>query len=157
MAYPMPFVKKVLILPEKVYCYREGRPGQSVNNDSKRKHWKEQIQAVRTVMDYYREMDGDHLSPMARTRFYVCYKWLILTLLLLEPDLKNWRRIRAEEARARRDFRGFYDMAAYESGQIRLLRRTAYLAYWPLSYRNQNSQGALSSEFLNRLLSVKAL
>ena len=133
MAWPLPYVRSVLILPETVYCYRDGRPGQSVSNASKRKHWKEQVSAVRKVIAYYTEKNGDRLPPMVRTRFYVSYKWLILTFLLLPPSLKNLRRIVAEEKKAQRDYPGFYEMGAYESGKIRLLRKSGYLAYWPLA------------------------
>ena len=133
MAWPMPYIKKVAFLPETVYLYRAGRPGQSMDLRSKRKHFEEQISVVKQVMNYYNEKNGRSLSSMACDRFYFSYKWLILVLLILPPSLSNWKRIIDTEASARKYSRGFYDMGAYESAQIRLLRKTAYLAYWPMA------------------------
>ena len=133
MAWPMPYVKTVAFLPETVYLYRAGRPGQSMNPGSKRKHFEEQIRVVKSVMRYYNEKNGPSLSSMARDRFYFSYKWLVLVLLILPPSFSNWKRIIENEAYARKYMRGFYDMGGRESSQICLLRRTAYLAYWPLA------------------------
>ena len=131
VVYPLPLVKTVYFADELVYCYRVGRDEQSVSRKSRIKHCEEMISLVDVIKQYYYEINGNELAPIIIRRILSYYKWQVLNLMLLPASRKTLNRIKAIEKNAKANEIEFYD-AGTDSRNIKLLRITFYMAYWPL-------------------------
>ena len=55
----MAFVKHAYITSIPVYQYRVGREGQSVDLTGLKKHYKENLSVLRTLVSFYNELPGE--------------------------------------------------------------------------------------------------
>ncbi len=131
---PLEHVKTVAFLPWILYRYRLGRDGQSVSRESRIKHCDENIMLIQKMMNRYYEKGIYNLSDFVKHRYTSYYKWIVLNIMLLRASSENLQRIKEIEKDARENKTDFYN-AGYESRNITALRKTGYLAYWPLVWQ----------------------
>ncbi len=127
----MPYVHTVQFEFTPLYCYRVGRDGQSVSRESRIKHADEEMKVVAAQVKYLStcgELTADNKEAvMSRATLY--YYYGIVTLLLMPPSWKTYRRIRGFEKRTKELMPELYRAAGKYSKKIAGMRLTGYPGY----------------------------
>ena len=125
LLYPLPFVKTVAVLPDSVYRYRIGLPGQSMNPQKMRERCGQHEKVLERLLFFYGEMT----DPAARTAARELIARMAVSqyrIYLSFPDSHKAQMVALED-RLRRDFPEIYE--AVRNRAVLWLRRTGYRLY----------------------------
>ena len=108
----LPYVEKVYLSDYIVYNYRLGRPGQSVELESLKKHYKEYIQVMDLELEFYKEICPKKNQKHIMLRLKSKYEAMMITLIKLykETDLDMKRFIIEYENKIQKELPELYDI-----------------------------------------------
>ena len=117
--------------PEAVYIYRLGRDGQSVNSDSLRKHYQDELKVLNKVLKLYASspLVTDENRAMLRSRVRHYYMFGFQTVCILKRSAEHFRLLRSLEGTLRKLCPDVYKEAWEKSPKIRHMRESGYLLY----------------------------
>lgn len=118
-----------------VYCYRIGREGQSIADDSRMKHWKDLCRVYKIMLRDY--VTRENLPQNVDKRVETIYAQVIKTFLLFEPEAAWYRRIRKYEKELKETSGKIYNNMWWNYKRITILRLTGYTAYRLLAGRKK--------------------
>jgi len=131
VGYPLPYVETVAIQPYYLYHYRVGRDEQSISVKSRSKHYQEQLTDTKLLLDYYNEFSDKDFSPLCMTRFYSTYLNSFKTLLVRDASRKNRKELKNYDKEIKNNYPLIWQEGT-RSRLVRLMRKTNFLAYWPV-------------------------
>lgn len=128
--YPIPYIKTIAFLPDFLYQYRIGRPGQSVDPNKSVRNESNYRQVLNSLFKYYKRLPNDVNSSV---KLYLerllagIYAGYVKTLLLLPNANKRKNYFKAVEGKIKIRYPGVYFNNSNKA--ISLLRSTNYVTY----------------------------
>jgi glycosyltransferase involved in cell wall biosynthesis len=125
MLFPIPYVKSVSAIPDFVYQYRIGLPGQSMSPEKLQKQCSQHEHVLHRLLDFYRQHQTEACTPvLEKTLARIAtsqYK-----IYLLSPDNHKKQLIRLEK-KLKSEYPNVYHSVTNRA--VLLLRRSHYLLY----------------------------
>ena len=127
------FCETVTFYPLPVYCYRLSRGGQSMSVEGIRKHYRDHLKMVTTLLRYEKE---SLTSPQKHDLFYPrllgCCHMQYLIFFALDRTHGQKQELKAFDRLLKTEYPQYY--AAIASNPIRILRATHFWGYWIIGY-----------------------
>lgn len=125
--------RSMVFLDCPLYCYRIGRDGQSVAPESRIAHKRELEKVTLEEISLFEgTVEEDQRRAMLGT-LAAHYGTYLKLLVMMPRSLAHYREIRTLEGRLRKSAPELYREAANRRKLTGVLRRSHYLAYWPLT------------------------
>ena len=116
-----------------LYCYRLGRDGQTVAPESRIAHYSEMEKVVLTEIAVFEGVEQEEARRAMLGTIATHYSTHLKLLVMLPRSIDNYRKIRGFERLLRRDAPELYEAAGRVRKLTRMLRKSRYVVYWPLT------------------------
>lgn len=135
MLFPLPFVKTVSAVPDFVYQYRIGMPGQSMSPEKLQKQCSQHERVLFRLLAFYDRHKGEECTAiLERTLARLVTSQYKIYLMFSSSHKKQLLKM---EKMVREKYFNVYTLV--RNPAIKILRRTKYVAYWPVSFMVRNS------------------
>lgn len=135
MLFPLPFVKTVSAVSDFVYQYRIGMPGQSMSPEKLQKQCSQHERVLFRLLAFYDRHKGEECTAiLERTLARLVTSQYKIYLMFSSSHKKQLLKM---EKMVREKYFNVYTLV--RNPAIKILRRTKYVAYWPVSFMVRNS------------------
>lgn len=135
MLFPLPFVKTVSAVSDFVYQYRIGMPGQSMSPEKLQKQCSQHERVLFRLLAFYDRHKGEECTAiLERTLARLVTSQYKIYLMFSSSHKKQLQKM---EKMVREKYFNVYTLV--RNPAIQILRRTKYVAYWPVSFMVRNS------------------
>ena len=122
-------VNNFIIIPIPLYRYRIGREGQSISVTGVRKHYKDHLLVVQTMLTYLKENTDSKVKACLKARIQTMVAVQYEYFLRLEPTKEHEKEIRQFDRFLKKNYPDFYKT---DKKRLKLLRWTNFLLYKPM-------------------------
>lgn len=143
MLYPVPYLETILYLNCGLYCYRLGREGQSVSNQSRIKNIAHGDQVATALLNMYK--DNQAYLSNAKKQYMIrgigghCV-WHFRSLLLMKPSMENCKKIVQFDKLVNMISPEIYEYMDRDSHLVHLLRKSNYKMYRIICFYRQQKR-----------------
>lgn len=144
--FPLLYVKTAYYFDEPIYCYRLGLNDQSISPQSRMKNIRNAKTVADRLLDMYKNTYSTDIPKQKRNYILEAVaeqcNWYIESLMMFPPQKKYLKTIKDFDQNVAHESKMVFDkMVALgkASRTIKLLRKSSYIAYWPLNlYKSIN-------------------